>query len=56
MQNGFSIDDSNKNYFKVKDHCGYTGKYRGAAHRTYNLIYKTLKEIPVVIHIGSAYD
>ena len=28
----FSIDDNNKTYHKVRDHCYYTGKYRGAAH------------------------
>ena len=25
---GFSTDDENKEYFKVKDHCHYKGKYR----------------------------
>ena len=29
----FSTDDNNKKYHKVKDHCHYTGKYRGAAHQ-----------------------
>ena len=29
----FSTDDDNK----VKDHCHYTGKYRGAAHNICNL-------------------
>ena len=28
----FSADDNNKKYHKVRDHCHYTGKYRGAAH------------------------
>ena len=28
---GFSTDDSNKKYFKVKYHCHYTGKYGGPA-------------------------
>ena len=56
MQNGFSIDDSNKNYFKVKYHCHYTGKYRRATHRTCNLRYQTPKEIPVVCYNGSIYD
>ena len=31
----FSTDDSNKKYHKVRDHCHYTGKYRGAAHDIY---------------------
>ena len=42
---GFSTDDGNKEYFKVKDHCHYTGKYRGAVHNICNLRYKTPKEI-----------
>ena len=41
---------------KVRDHCHYTGKYRGAAHSICNLRYKIKKEIPVVFHNGSVYD
>ena len=44
-----------KNY-KVRDHCHYTGKYRGAAHNICNLRYKIPKEIPVVFQNGSTYD
>ena len=44
-----------KNY-KVRDHCHYTGKYRGAAHNICNLRYKVPKEIPIVFHNGSIYD
>ena len=44
-----------KNY-KVRDHCHYTGKYRGAAHNISNLRYKIPKEIPIVFHNGSTYD
>ena len=44
-----------KNY-KVRDHCHYTGKYRGAAHNMCNLRYKIPKEIPIVFHNGSTYD
>ena len=44
-----------KNY-KVRDHCHYTGKYRGAAHNMCNLRYKIPNEIPVVFHNGSTYD
>ena len=41
---------------KVRDHCHYTGKYRGAAHSICNLRYKISKEIPAVFHNGSTYD
>ena len=49
-------DDNDKKYYKVKDHCHYTGKYRGAAHNICNLRYKIAKEIPIVFHNGSTYD
>ena len=53
---GFSNDDDdNKKYFKIRDYCHYTGKYRGAAHDICNLRYKAPKEIPVVFHNGSTY-
>ena len=52
----FNTDDSDKKHHKVKDHCHYTGKYRGAAHTIYNLRYRMPKEIPVVFHNGSTYD
>ena len=41
---------------KVRDHCHYTRKFRGAAHSECNLRYKVPKEIPVVFHNGSTYD
>ena len=52
----FSTDDKNKKYHKLKDHCHYTGEYRGAAHDICNLRHKIPKEIPVVFHNGSTYD
>ena len=52
----FGTDDDNKKYHKVKDHCYYTGKHRGAAHDICNLKYKTSKEICVAFHNGSTYD
>ena len=45
-----------KNDIKVRDHCHYTGKYRGAAHSACNLQYKVSKSIPVVFHNGSNCD
>ena len=56
MQKRFSTDVYNKKYHKVRDHCHYTRKYRGAAHDICNLRCKTPKEIPVVFHNGSTYD
>ena len=35
-------DDDNKKYHKVRDHCHYTGKFRGAAYNICNLRYKIL--------------
>ena len=47
------IDEKN---YKVRDHCHYTRKYRGAAHNICNLRYKIPKEIPVVFRNASSYD
>ena len=44
------------NDMKVRDHCHFTGKYRGAAHNTRNLRYKIPKNIPVIFHNGSTYQ
>ena len=50
------FDTNDKKNYKVRDHCHYTGKYRGAAHNICNLRYKIPKEIPIVFHNGSTYD
>ena len=41
---------------KIRNHCHYTGKFRGAAHSECNLRYKVSKEFQVVFHNGSTYD
>ena len=51
----FFEDDKNR-YIKVRDHCHYTRKYRGATHRICNLMYITPREVPVMFHNGSSYD
>ena len=45
-----------KLYHKVRDHCHYTGEFRGPAHNICTLRYKTPKEIPIAFHNGSTYD
>ena len=41
---------------KVRDHCHYSGKYRGAAHSLCNLQYKIPSYIPVLFHNLAEYD
>ena len=41
---------------KVRDHCHYTGRYRGPAHRNCNLRYRIPHYISVVFHNLSGYD
>ena len=41
---------------KVRDHCYYTGLYRGPAHSLCNLRYRIPSYIPVVFHNLSGYD
>ena len=45
-----------KKYRKVRDHCHYTGEYRGAVHSIYNLKYSLPKKIPIAFHNGLNYD
>ena len=48
-------DEDYKNKKKVRDHCHYTGKFRGAAHSKCNLNYKVPNNISIVIH-NASYD
>ncbi|PFX20964.1 hypothetical protein AWC38_SpisGene14564 [Stylophora pistillata] len=41
---------------KVRDHCHYTGKFRGAAHNSCNLKFRRPKFTPVVFHNLTNYD
>ena len=48
-------DEDYKNKKKIRDHCHYTGKFRGVAHSNCNLNYTVPKNIPIVIH-NASYD
>ena len=41
---------------KIRDHCHYTGLYRGPAHSLCNLRYKIPSYIPVTFHNLSGYN
>ena len=45
-----------KNYCKVRDHCHYTGEYRGTAHSICNSKYSVPRKIPIAFHNGFDYD
>ena len=53
MCKGEFNDDKN---YKVRDHCHFTGRYRGAAHNKCNLKYRKPNFTPVVFHNLSGYD
>ena len=44
-----------KLYRKVRDHCHFTGQFRGPAHSICNLRHRIPHEIPVKFHNGSSY-
>ena len=48
------MDD--EKYYKVRDHCHYTCKYRGAAHDICKLRCNIPKEILVIFQNGSNHD
>ena len=41
---------------RIRDHCHYTGRYRGAAHNSCNLNYSKPKGVPVFFHNLTGYD
>ena len=52
----FYEDDSTAKMLKVRDHCHFTGNYRGAAHNTCNLQCKKPLILPVIFHNLQGYD
>ena len=47
---------ADKTFCKVRDHCHYAGKYRGAAHSICNLKYSVPEKMAIVFHSESDYD
>ena len=45
-----------KKYCKVRDHCHYTRKYRGAANTMCNLKYSVPKKVSIAVYNGLNYD
>ena len=56
IKNNKNDENAFKLYHKVRHHCHYTGKFRGAVDSICNLRCKTQKKTPVVFHVGSTYD
>ena len=50
------IDEETGHIFKVRDHCHFTGEYRGAAHFDCNLKCRKPLILPVLFHNLQGYD
>ena len=57
MRKNFTkTDDSTAKMLKVRDHCHFTGKYRGAARNSCNLQCRKPLILPVIFHNLQGYD
>ena len=45
-----------KKYCIVRNHCHYTGEYRGDAHSTFKLKHSIPKKVTIIFHSRSDYD
>ena len=51
-----ALQEDYKNKRPVRDHCHFTGEYRGAAHSICNLQFRKPKFTPILFHNLSGYD
>ena len=51
-----ALEEDYKNKRPVRDHCHFTGEYRGAAHSICNLQFRKPKFTPILFHNLSGYD
>ena len=51
-----NTDEETGQILKVRDHCHFTGKYRGAAHNECNLKCRKPHILPVLFHNLQGYD
>ena len=55
-EENFNVDEETGQILKARDHCHFTGDYRGAAHISCNLNCKKPLIIPVIFHNLQGYD
>ena len=51
-----SVKNIDNNDEKVRDHCHITGKFRGAAHRSFNGNFQLTEKAPVIFHNLRGYE
>ena len=51
-----SLTPNDEKNYTVRDHCHFTGKFRGAAHNNCNVNYRKPKFFPVIFHNLAGYD
>ena len=57
FRNTYKTEKEAEKYKKVRDHCHFTGRYRGCAHSICSLNYcNTRFKIPVSFHNMKSYD
>ena len=55
-EQGLSVCEKTGHIFKARDHCHFTGEYRGAAHNECNFKCKKPLILPVIFHNLQDYD